>query len=209
MRRYLLSLSLLLIAPAVFAAGWKKAYFGATPAGSWVSYSDTASEMKMTTTMTRLSDDDGSARVALLITFANNQYPPVKNQYTLKRDFALDRRLIDYMGSIAGGSIVSGEGEPTVLDAATVAAIINSSPSYEPSVTFKGSETVDGKKTDRYGYVLHHAGSPATIETGDLWLSAAVPFGVVKQSSITKDDKGNVTTTYERVLLDWGAKPKP
>ncbi|MCU1349726.1 MAG: hypothetical protein JWO56_2756 [Acidobacteria bacterium] len=206
MRKLLLSLFLLLITPALFGAGWKKAYFGATPPGSWARYDDSAPQMKMTTTMTRLSDDDGSARIDLNVAFANDQYPPVRNRYTLKHGFPLDRRLIDYMNEVEGGSIVSGEGEPTVLDAATVAAIVRSSPQLEPFATFKGTETVGGKQADRYGYTLHHEGSPATIETGDVWLSAAVPFGLVKQSSVTKDGHGKVTTTYERLLVASGTK---
>src|SRR5437763_362968 len=124
-------LLVLLIAPTLFAAGWKKTYFGATPPGSWARYSETAPEMKMTTTMTRLADDDGSARIALEITFANNQYPPVKNMYTLRRNFALDRQLIDYMSEIAGGSIDSGGGS-TELDADTIALIVKASAKFEP-----------------------------------------------------------------------------
>jgi hypothetical protein len=206
MRRLTFSVLIFLIAPALFAAGWKKAYFGATPPGSWARYSDTAPEMKMTTTMTRLADDGGSARVELLITFANDQYPPVRNSYTLRKGFALDRRLIDYMSGVAAGSIVSGDADPTVLDETTIAAIVKNSAAYEPSATFKGTESVGGKQADRYGYVLHHDGDPATIETGDLWLSDAVPFGIVKQTSVTKDANGKVTTSYERTLIESGAK---
>jgi len=207
MRRILFSLLLLLLVPSLVAAGWKKPYFGATPQGSWVRYADSAPDMKMTTTMTRLSDDDGRARVELNVAFANNQYPPVRNLYTLKHGFPLDRQLIDYMAQIESGSIVSGDGEPMVLDAATIAAIIDSSTRYEPVATFKGTETVGGKQADRYGYTLHPPGAEPTTETGDLWLSAAVPFGLVKQSSVTKDAKGKVTTTYERMLVDSGTKP--
>jgi hypothetical protein len=201
---FLMLLLALPIATSAFAAGWKQAYFGNTPPGTWARYAETSPEMHMTTTMTRLSDDDGSARIDLEVQFANKQYPPVRNHYTLKPGFALDRRLIDYMSNITSGSAVSGDGDPTVFDAATVAAIVKSSPQYEPVVTFKGSENTSGHQTDRYGYTLHHPGDPETIETGDLWLSQGVPFGVVKQSSVTKDAKGHMTTRYERVLVESG-----
>ncbi|MEA2491671.1 MAG: hypothetical protein QOH21_3463 [Acidobacteriota bacterium] len=207
MRRVLFVVVLALFTSTLFAAGWKKAYFGATPAGSWARYTDTAPDMKMTTTMSRLGDDDGRARVELLVAFANDQYPPVRNLYTMKSGFALDRQLIDYMSQIVEASAVSGEGEPIVLDANTVNSIVTHSPRYEPVVTFKGTETVAGREADRYAYTLRHAGTPETVETGDLWLSAGVPFGVVKHSSVTKDPKGKVTTSYERLLTATGAKP--
>ncbi len=210
MRRILCSL-LLLIAPALFA-DWKKPYFAATPAGSWARYADTTPQMKMTTTMTRLADEDGSARVKLHMDFADNQYPPVENDYTLKKGFPLDRKLIDYMTDIQSGSIVSGDTEPTVLDEATIAAIAKAAVRYEPTAKFKGTETIDGKKVDRYSYTIRteslHESMPATTETGDLWFSPSVPFGLVKQSAVTKDDKGNVTMSYERVLVASGTEPE-
>jgi hypothetical protein len=216
MRRSLLLLSALLISASLISpafAAWKKPYFGSTPAGSWARYSDSASmpAMKMTTTMKRLDDEDGSARVELLVEFADSQYPPVHNNYTLRKGFPLDRKLIDYMGEIQGGSIASGEAEAMVFDAATVEAIVKNSPKYEPTAKFKGTETIDGKKADHYTYTVRyesqHESMPSTTETGELWLSDAVPFGLLKQTSVTKDDKGNVTQQYERVLLESGVKP--
>ena len=207
MRRFLLfSLMLLLVAPSLVAGGFKKAYFGATAPGSWARYSDTSPGMNMTTTMTRLADDGGSARIELLVEFANGQYPSMRNRYTLRQGFPLDRQLLDYMTEITAGSVVSGDSAPTVLDAATVASIIKSSHKYEPTVTFKGTENVGGNAADRYSYKVALPGSPATTESGDFWLSDAVPFGVVKQTSTTKDTKGHVTTSYERMLVASGTK---
>lgn len=214
MRRALLSLSALLVASSLSlpaSAAWKKPYFKSTPAGSWARYSDSTPDMKMTTTIRRLDDEDGNARVELLIEFANNQYTPVHNNYTLKKDFPLDRELIDYMAAIQGGSVASGDAEATVFDAATIEAIVKNSAKYEPTAKFKGTETIDGKKADRYSYTIRHESlhesMPATTETGELWLSDAVPFGLLKQTAITKDDNGNVTMKYERVLVESGVKP--
>ena len=193
------------------SAEWKKAYFAATPAGSWARYSDTTPQSKMTTTMTRLPDgEDGGPGVELLIEFGDNQYPPVHNRYTLPKEFPLDRKLIDFMSGINGGSLVAGEGEPMELDAATVEALVKNSASYEATAKFKKTETIDGRKADRYGYTIRWESPseavPSTTESGDLWLSADVPFGVVKQTSVTKDDAGNVTMQYERVLVGSGTK---
>jgi hypothetical protein len=211
MRRSLFALLIAtsLVSPAF--AGWKKPYFGSTPAGSWARYSDSTPDMKMTTTIKRLNDEDGNARIELLIEFANNQYTPINNNYTLTKDFSLNRKLIDFMSEIQGGSVASGDAEPTVYDAATIEAIVKNSAKYEPTAKFQGTETIDGKKADRYSYTIRyeslHESMPATTETGELWLSDAVPFGLLKQSSVTKDDKGNVTMKYERLLVASGLKP--
>jgi hypothetical protein len=210
-RHRIVVVALLVIATLPLGAAWKKAYFGATPVGSWARYADTTPGLKMTTTMTRLADgEDGGPGVELLVEFADKQYPPVHNRYTLPKDFALDRKLIDFMSAITGGSLVSGEDEPTQLDAATIEAIVKSVANYEPVAKFKQTETIDGRKADRYGYTIRrespHESMPATTESGDLWLSADVPFGLIKHSAVTKDDAGNVTVTYERVLIGSGTR---
>lgn len=205
MRRSLFVLVLLsLVSFSAFAGGLQKAYFASTVPGSWARYADISPEMHMTTTMTRLADDGGRARVELEVTFANKQYPPVRNRYTLKRGFAVDRQLLDYMTNVEAASVVSGDGDFTDLDANTIAIMVKTSRAYGPSLTFKGSENTSGHQTDRYGYTLALPGEPPTIETGDLWLSAGVPFGVVKQKSVTKDAKGHTTTSYERTLVESG-----
>ena len=206
-------LAVLMLAAALPLRGdWKKAYFGKTPVGSWARYSDAAGEMKMTSAMRRLADTEaGGASVELRMEFADNQYPSVVNRYTLPKSFALDRKLIDFMSSIEGGSLVSGEMEPMALDAATVEAIVKNAARYEPTAKFKDSTTLNGHKVDHYTYTVRypspHETVPATTESGELWLSPDVPFGLVRQTSVTKDDSGKVTTTYERVLVASDSKP--
>ena len=84
----------------------------------------------------------------------------------------------------------------------------NSQP-YGPVVTFKATESVDGKSCDRYAYTLRRPSDPATIESGDIWLSDIVPFGVVKQVSTTKDAQGKVLSSYTRTLVASGLSGSP
>jgi hypothetical protein len=208
----LLPLALLVSAALSLRADWKKPYFGTTPVGSWAVYKETAGEMKSTTTMTRLADTEaGGATIEIHMDYGET-YPPVHNRYTLPKSFAFDRLLIDFMAFIDGGAMIGGVPEPMDLDAATVEAITTNSPQYGPTAKFKATETVGGHKADRYGYTVRfkspHESVPSTTETGDLWLSADVPFGLVKQKSVTKDDAGNVTMTFERVLAGSGTKKK-
>jgi hypothetical protein len=202
---FLLVLSLV-ISPFASAAGWKKAYFGATKPGTWARYLDHSSDpanVDMTVTQTRLGDDEGRPQIELKMD-SNGKYPLVLNRYTMKSGFDVDRDLLDYGPSIvasAGGDADS----QTVLDAATVKLIAENMAAYGPAVVFKGSEVVDGKKTDRYSYTIKRPG-PST-EAGDYWLSDAVPFGVVRNSfTITEGEK---TTKFERKLIASGAGTAP
>jgi hypothetical protein len=206
MRRTFMLLVLSLTISAVASAGWKKAYFGATKPGTWARYIDHSSDpanVDMTVTQTRLGDDEGRPQIELKMD-SNGKYPLVLNRYTMKSGFDVDRDLLDY-----GPSIVAGAGgdadNQTVLDAATVKIIAENMAAYGPAVVFKGGEVVDGKKTDRYSYSIKRPGS--STESGDLWLSDAVPFGVVRNTfTITEGAK---STKFERKLIASGAGSAP
>jgi|GEM_PF-1000633 len=211
MRRKFILLVLSLTISALFssgasAAGWKKAYFGATKPGTWARYIDHSSDpanVDMTVTQTRLGDNEGRPQIELKMD-SNGKFPLVLNRYTMKSGFDVDRDLLDY-----GPAIVAGAGgdadNQTVLDAATVKLIAENMAAYGPAVVFKGSEVVDAKKTDRYTYSIKRPGN--STETGDLWLSDAVPFGVVRNTfTIAEPTK---TTKFERKLIATSAGPAP
>ncbi len=193
------------ISPFASAAGWKKAYFGATKPGTWARYVDHASDPAdgdMTVTQTRLVDDEGRPQIELKMD-SNGKYPLVLNRYTLKSGFNVDRDLIDY-----GPAIVAAAGgdadTQTVLDEATVKLLAENMPAYGPAAVFKGSEVIDGKKTDHYSYSIKRPGN--STESGDLWLSDAVPFGVVRNTfTIAEPEK---KTTFERKLVASGTARK-
>jgi hypothetical protein len=202
MRRTFVLLLLSLAIPSfASAAGWKKAYFGATKPGTWARYVDHSSDpanADMTVTQTRLGDDEGRLRIELKMD-SNGKYPLVLNRYTMKSGFNVERDLIDF-----GPAIVAGAGgddhTQNVLDDATVKILAENMPAYGPSAVFKGSELIDGKKADRYSYTITRPGN--STETGDLWLSDAVPFGMVRNTfTITETAK---TTTFERKLIASG-----
>jgi len=205
-RTFVLLVLSLAISPFASAAGWKKSYFGATKPGTWARYIDHSSDPAnpdMTVTMTRLGDDEGRLQIEMKMD-SGGKYPTALNRYTMKSGFDIDRDLLDY-----GPSIVAGAGgdadTQTALDANTVKLIAENMPAYGPAVTFKGSEVIDGKKADRYSYSIKRPG-PST-ETGDYWLSDAVPFGVVRNTfTIAEVAK---TTKFERKLVATGAGPAP
>jgi len=207
-RTFVLLVVSLAISPFAFAAGWKKAYFGATKPGTWARYIDHSSDPAnpdMTVTMTRLADDQGRLQIEMKMD-SNGKYPVGITRYIMKSGFNIERDLLDYGPSIVGGAAVGEDPDAqTAFDANTVKLIAENMPEYGPAVTFKGSEVIDGKKTDRYSYSIKRPG-PST-EAGDYWLSDAVPFGVVRNTfTIAEGDK---TTKFERKLVATGSAPVP
>jgi hypothetical protein len=200
-RTFVLLVLSLAISPLASAAGWKKAYFGATKPGTWARYVDHSSDpanADMTVTETRLPDDDGRVQIEMKMDW-NGKYPLSISRYTMKSGFNGDRDLIDYGPNIAAGA-GGGADSQTAFDDNTVKIIAENMRPYGPAVVFKGSETIDGKKTDRYSYTLHRPGD--AIETGELWLSDAVPFGVVRNTfTMTEGDK---VTKFEMKLVASG-----
>jgi hypothetical protein len=205
-RTFALLILSLAISSFASAAGWKKAYFGATKPGTWARYIDHSSDpanVDMTVTLTRLGDDEGRPQIELKMD-SNGKYSLALNHYTMKSGFDVDRDLLDYGPAIVGGA--GGDADTqTVFDANTVKLIAENMPEYGPAVVFKGSEVVDGKKTDRYSYSIKRPG-PST-EAGDYWLSDAVPFGVVRNTFTLTE--GAKTTKFERKLIASGAGAAP
>jgi len=205
-RTFVVLLLSLAVSSLASAAGWKKNYFGATKPGSWARYIDHSSDpanADMTVTMTRLSDDDSRPRIEMKMD-SGGKYPLMLNRYTMKSGFNVDRDLLDYGPDIVAGETGSAEDALTTLDADTVKIIAGAMLPYSGMV-FKGSDVVDGKKTDRYSYTMKRPGN--SVETGDLWLSDAVPFGIVRNTFTIKEADGK-STGFERKLVESGTENK-
>jgi hypothetical protein len=202
-RTFVLLVVSLAVTSIASAAGWKKAYFGATKPGTWARYLDHSfdpANPDMTVTQTRLGDDEGKPRIEIKMESA--KYPTAISRYTMKTGFNLERDLIDYGVSIVGGD---GGVADSDFDADTVKLIADNMPEYGRAVVFKGSEVVDGKNTDHYSYSIKRPRD--STESGDLWLSDAVPFGVVRNTFTLTEPKK--TTKFQRTLIASGAGPVP
>lgn len=204
MRQLLIGLLLLAVAPLALAADWTKPYFAATKPGSWAKTKSTSTiGPPSMTTYTRLPDENGQIVIDQYSEFDNKDTPAATMRYTLASGFNADRELIDFLRAITAASARVGPDAPlTDLPADTVNAI-KGAPAYGATAAFKGSERVDGKNCDRYSYTRNHNGQ---TETGDIWLSPSVPFGLVKQKMSMADESGKVTYTAEITLVDSGTK---
>jgi hypothetical protein len=196
------------LAPSLLAAGWNKPYFAATKPGTWASYRTTSTVGPPSIlTLTRLADHDGQIVIEGLSEFNDKVTPSSTNRYELAKGFDADHELIDYLKAVVAMSYRVKGGESTAMPAAALAGM-KAMPTYAATAVFKATETIDGKACDHYTYTRGQTSDP-TIETGDIWLNADVPFGEVKHTTTTKDQSGKVKYTTETVLTGSGTKTLP
>lgn len=205
----LAALTLSLIASGAAAAdgvGYKKAYFDATRTGSWAQYTMKAEgQADMGYTNARLPDADGHQRVEVRVEYMmQGKLIPMITRYTLKPGYALESDALGFGKAVTAMSSQQ-PGTPALdMPAATLDAVRKTMPDYAASAQFVGTENIGGKLSDRYRYTRRHPGTPAQIESGDLWLNDTVPFGLVRQKAVTKDESGKVVSQFEMLLVDSG-----
>jgi hypothetical protein len=196
-----------LLASSPTAAGWNKAYFAATKPGSFAT-SRTASNvgLPITSTLTRLADDNGQIVIEQQMDFHDKNTPNTTNRYVLEKGFNVDRDLIDYMKGLVASSYAMGPSAAFQDMPAAAIDAMKKMPTYAEHATFKGTETVGGKPCDHYAYTRSAPGDPQLL-SGEVWLSPDVPFGVVQETTITTDPAGKVLFKTESRLFESGTKP--
>jgi hypothetical protein len=208
----------LLTAPAA-GAQYATDYFRATPAGSWARHEvRTASEKGKTSvsrqTVSRLADVDGNLVI-------ETRSEPVEGEkgkaFTVQVHVAPAVLEVKNPLAFAGHvrrMILQQDGEkarefaPEMLQQMTGGAMQLFD--YSSNVKDLGAETVDGRATEHY-----QASGEVELKvivktlryayTSDQWLSAEVPFGRVKENTVTRDDQGRTRSTIKMVLLASGA----
>lgn len=206
----ILFLSAFLLASSFSAARGgelQKPYFAATKPGAWSEYLLTTTDgAKSSFTYERQPDDEGRVviEVQVRILAGPGQDSQSKVLYTLAKNFDLDRDGLSY-GKFTEKMATSAGGGPKMnVDAETLGMIREGEKDFRGAVTFEAAEKMNGRMCDKYAYSLRTAGPSPTCETGELWLDAAVPFAIVRQSAkITKED-GAPVTDFDMRLQDTG-----
>jgi hypothetical protein len=188
--------------------GFKKPYFGATKPGSFARQKATDEKGGVTEyTYSRLTDVAGEPVIELRYEIVSGEFKGTKS-FTgclVPATFPLESDAIDFQAH-ARRCVAGTDGvHVTEYPPATMKAIAQGMTKYAAIASFKGAETLDGKPADHYGY--EYKGSfknVPTTTTGDLWLSDAVPFGLVKEVMTTRDASGKTLTRIETVLAESG-----
>lgn len=194
------------------AAGFQKPYFGATKAGTFARQKATDEKGAVTESIySRLADVGTDRVIELGYNMISGQFKGTNSTTTclVPADFTLENDALDYLAHSRRCASSSDGGAVSEYPRETMKALAQGMTNYAAIVTFKGTETVNGKACDRYGY--EYKGSymniPATV-TGDMWLSDGVPFGLVKEVMTQRDAAGKTLTRVETVLVESGEGAK-
>ena len=189
------------------ASGFQKPYFGATKPGTFARYTMSMPnfpDSKMT--YTRLPDEGGKNRMQIEAEFTTEgQASTSWTDYTLKAGYSLEKDAISFGKAVVAMTIKAGGGQTVEMQPEVLENVRKSMSDYGSVSKFVGSETVAGKSCDRYKYAIKHPGNPVQLETGELWLNDSVPFGLVKQTGVTKEPSGKVISQFEIKLTESGA----
>ncbi len=197
----------------------QKAYFGSTKPGSWAKYEQKVTDQKgrVTTSVMTLSrlENEGKKiwfEIRTEPKEGDKKAKPMTLKYLLSEQFPIEKNALNYMKYIERIIMQADGSDAQEMDMdtfRTMGAAFISNIDYGANVESKGAETVEGKSTDHY----FMTGSfdikavfiriKGTYET-DVWLSEQVPFGRVKEQSVTKSEKGEVTGRTESRLLETG-----
>lgn len=204
MRRVAVAVLLVVIASTTTTAEWKKAYFGQTTVGSWASYrlKSTPGPGSMLKS-TRLPDRNGGVQLEDRNTFPGKENPDSTQRYSVAPGFKIERDLLDYPKSLLSFASSFDGTSFEEMPFAAVKSMKDVSPAFGRIAVFTNTEAVNGIECDHYTYTLKNAAAGQT-ETGDLWLSDTVPFGLVKRTASAKDQSGKVAWTLEMTLTDSG-----
>jgi hypothetical protein len=208
MRAAALTLVVFVLVASTAKADWKKDYFGATPVGSWATYSTKSSVGDPSiTTSTRLDDRTGRVRLEDRTSYPGREYPPSAQRFEMAPDFKIQRDLLDFARSLSSASSSTNGGAFQAMPASTIRMMKEMATSLGTIAVFVNTETIDGKACDHYTYSAPSQ-APGQVESGDLWVSDAVPFGLVRRTTQTKDQSGKVVWSMEQSLTDFGLTPK-
>jgi hypothetical protein len=137
---------------------------------------------------------------------------PTTIKYLLDTDFKVEKNALDYMKYVES-MIFQVDGEeameypPDMMR--QVASAFVSNVDYGADVSSLGPCTTDGKAGEKvairgsFDVKVVIVRMKGTTET-ELCLSDAVPFGRLSEKTVTKDDKGRLTSTTESRLVDSG-----
>ena len=213
MRRLAILLALSVAVP-LHAGGFKKPYFGLTKPGSWAKYAvkDAHNGTSYTATYVRLPDAGGNMIFETTTEFPREANTPTNTtRFEVPATFDVAKNGISFAKYTVAASGWSPNGEVVPVSAGALERMHEQLPDYDSVVTFRGTENLSGRSVDRYTYVV--SAPRGMRQSGELWLSDDVPFGLVREVS-TSEYQGTVLAKSELTLTASGtsggkAAPRP
>jgi hypothetical protein len=188
------------------AEQFKKSYFVNTPPGSWAKYEMTDTNgMNITYVYKRLTDSEG--RIVFEHTSFVNSGPGEGSKatvlYVLEPGFDFDRNMLSYGKAIQVMIGQNNDGAPNLTEGEIIKIIRESGVDFSNSLRFEKREKVGDYECDHYAYNATSGGPRPMKHTGDIWVNENLPFGIVKQTGLIKNDS-KIVSDISLKLLEFG-----
>ena len=203
-------------AEAVDLSKLQKGYFAGTRAGSWARYEQVTTDAKgkVTTvvqTVSRLENEGDRVWMETRTEPKEGKKKASTAKFLMKTDFRPEKNALDFLNYIDRVIMQEDGGKAQEMPIDQFRAFTGGiSVDYGVDVEAKGSESVEGKACDRFGMkgsfdvkILFMRMKGTWVS--DVWLSDGVPFGRVKESIATSDEKGKLMSRTESRLLEAGS----
>ena len=118
--------------------------------------------------------------------YAGNASPMSTQRYEMAKGFVVAQDLIDYPKALVAVSMAAGDAKLSQCRPRRSSRWRDVA--SRPQRRLQGGRDRWRQSCDHYTYSIKSATDVS--ETGDLWLNATVPFGVVKHTTTTKDASG-------------------
>lgn len=194
---------------AVFAGDLPRAYFEATAPGSWARYETTvAGSGKNAATYTRLLDQNGGLVVEVATEFLEGAAAGQRSTsiFELAPDFDWQRRFLSFGKALTGATFVMEGRPPMPQPERMVAAMRESMADFGGGFEAAGTVTRTGVECDLYTFHAVLGGPNSGTMSGEICLSAAVPFGIVHQTATSRHEESG-ESSFETRLVDSGSGP--
>jgi hypothetical protein len=183
-----------------------RAYFEATEPGSWARYeTSTLGGGRNAATYTRLSNEGGGFVVEVATEFLEGAGVGggSTSVFELAPEFDWKRRFLSFGKSLTGVTFVMKGRPPMPQPERMVAAMRESMADFTGGFEAVGTATHAGITCDVYTFQAVLGGRNPGTMSGELCLSAAVPFGLVHQTATMRNESGE--SAFETVLVDSGS----
>lgn len=207
----LICLASVFLTTAAWSGELKKPYFAGTAPGDWAKMETTierteGEDQKIVYTYTRAPDNAGRVCIETITEAKTGPGAGAESRQlnVMEPGFDLSRGFIGYMGSLDASLALAGE-QAVPMQPEVIKIIRNNVKNVSKAFTFKGEAKIGGRKCDHYAYKIELGDPNPSVTEFDVWLSEDVPFGIVRQISISRDASGTMQSKSEENLIDSGS----
>lgn len=184
-----------------------RAYFEETQPGAWARYETSVTGGgKNAATYTRLADESGGFVVEIVTEFLEGAGAGGSSTsiFALNPNFDWKRRFLSFGKGLSGATFIMEGRPPMPQPEKMVAAMRDSMADFGGGFSATGTAIRGGIECDVYSFRAVLGGPNPGTMSGEVCLSAAVPFGVVHETATTRNEKSG-ESSFETLLVGSGS----